>query len=244
MKKIIIANWKMQLSYSESLRLAVKFKNVLKNKQSDIVVCPDYLALPRVAEIIKGSALKLGAQDSSVGVKGTYTGEVSPLNLKTFGVRYVILGHSERRLHFHETSLIVNEKVRTALNLNLIPVICIGEKLSDKESGETKKYLENELRHSLDNIKIRRATDLIIAYEPIWAISGNKSTHPLSDTEAQILHVFIKNKVEKILGQKVKVLYGGSVNSDNAPDFLSQNDIDGLLVGGAALNLKTFNAIC
>lgn len=244
MKKLIIANWKMQLNYRESLNLATKFKTVLKNKKSDIVICPDYLALPRVAEILKNSSLKLGAQDSSVSNRGTYTGEVSPLNLKDLGVRYVILGHSERRLHFHETALIVNEKAKAALCLGLIPIVCIGERLSEKEAGSTKKYLETELRRSLKDIKLRRATDLIIAYEPVWAISGQQFAHPLLAAEAQKLHIFIKNKAEKILGHKVKVLYGGSVNSNNANNFLSQTEVDGLLVGGAALNLKSFQAIC
>jgi len=244
MKKLIIANWKMQLSYSASLDLAKKFTAGLKNKKTEIVVCPEYLALPWVGEILKKSKLKLGAQDSAIRDRGAYTGEVSPLNLKTLGVKYVILGHSERREHLHENSAIISAKIKAALARKIIPILCVGEKLIEKENGSTRQYLAEELRHALKDVKIGDNTDLVIAYEPVWAISTNKNARPMAASEAEEIQKFLKAQTAKILKKKIRVLYGGSVNAINAVEFLRQPDVDGLLVGSASLNLKEFNRIC
>lgn len=241
--KTIIANWKMQLSLKESLELAKQAVKKIKGKNT-VVLCPDFLALPFVGPILKKSGLYLGAQDGAMAERGAYTGEVSPSDLKALGVKYVILGHSERREHLHESSMIINLKIKAALKNGLIPVLCVGEKAEIRRSGETEAYLEQELAHSLKGVKIKKAPDLIIAYEPIWAISTNKNAKPMTASEADAVHKFIKAKAAKLLKKPVAVLYGGSVNMANAGGFLNQADVDGLLVGGASLKIKDFSNIC
>lgn len=244
MKKLIIANWKMRLDLTSSLDLAKQVKKASPAYKGGIGLCPSYLALPAVAEVLKGSKIVLGAQDSALTDFGPYTGEVSPVDLKGLGVKYVILGHSERREHFHENSAVINPKIIAALHNGLTPILCVGEKLIEKEQGRTKNYLSGELRHALKGVKIKRGSDLIIAYEPVWAISTNKAARSLPAEEAEIVQKFIKNYVAKILKKKVRVLYGGSVNSQNATSFLKQKDIDGLLVGSASLDVQEFSQIC
>jgi len=244
MKKLIVANWKMQLSYQASLSLAKSYAKKIKHSRHEVVICPDYLTLPAVATLLKKSALSLGAQDSAVAISGAYTGEVSPSGLKALGVKYVILGHSERREHLHENSALINAKIKVALDQKLIPILCVGEKMSEKESGETKKYLARELTQALKGVKIKNVSDLIIAYEPVWAISSNKKAKPLAAPEADEIQAFIKTQVNKLLKKKVRVLYGGSVSAINAAGFLAQKNVAGLLVGSASLRLKDFSAIC
>jgi triosephosphate isomerase len=244
MKKLIIANWKMNLNFKNSLSLAKKMSRADSNYQNKVIICPDYISLLPVGKILKKSNISLGAQDSAITDFGAYTGEVSPVNLKDSGVKYVILGHSERREHLHENSAIINAKIISALNQGLVPILCIGEKLIEREEGKTKNYLSDELRRALKNVKIKKVSDLIIAYEPVWAISTNKAARSMSMGEADIIQQFIKKRVAKILKKNVKILYGGSINASNARDFLKQKNIDGLLIGGATLNFKSFDSIC
>lgn len=241
MKKLIIANWKMQLSIKESLELAKKIVTASKKSKNEIVICPDYAALPFIGPILKSSFVKLGAQDSGAFVKGAYTGEVSPLNLKILGVKYVILGHSERREHLHENSAIINNKIKAALASKLIPILCIGEKLTEKQNGQTKDYLKMELRHALKGVKIKNASDLVVAYEPIWAISTNKNAKPIEPEEANDIQEFIAQETKRLLKQKIQIIYGGSAGSKNAVSFLAQANISGLLVGGASLRADEFS---
>lgn len=246
MKKLIIANWKMQLTVKESLGLAKQaVREIKKTKgRNEVALCPDFLALPFVGQIIKGSGLNLGAQDGAVASRGAHTGEVSSLDLKASGVKYIILGHSERREQLHESSAIINLKIKAALENGLVPVVCVGEKLAIKKAGETEEYLNQEIKRTLRGIKIKKAGDLVIAYEPIWAISTNKNARPMSPIAADNIHKFIAAKASKILKKPVAVLYGGSVNAANAADYLGQKNIDGLLVGGASLKIKDFSHIC
>lgn len=243
MKKLIIANWKMQLGYRESLTLARAYARRIKTENT-VVVAPDHLALPAVGAIIGKTRLALGAQDSAGSAAGAYTGEVSPLNLKACGVKYVILGHSERRKYLHENATLINAKLRAALAQGLIPVLCVGEKLAERQAGRAKQYLASELRRALKDIKIKDINSLIIAYEPVWAISTNKNARPLSVPEASAIHSFLKVRAATILKKKIRVLYGGSVNAGNAAAFLAGKDIDGLLVGSASLKLEDFISIC
>jgi triosephosphate isomerase len=244
MKKLIVANWKMQLSYQASLALARSFVKEIKNPKSEAVICPDHLSLPAVAKIIKKTKFYLGAQDSAGAPRGAYTGEVSPLDLKALGVKYVIIGHSERREHLHENAAIINAKILSALAVKLTPILCVGEKLTERLSGQTKNYLSDELRRALKNVKLKTAADLIIAYEPVWAISTNKNAKPLAAAEATAIQKFIKIRAAKILHKNIRVLYGGSVNAQNAGRFLAEKNIDGLLVGGASLKVKEFKSLC
>ncbi len=242
--KTIIANWKMQLSLKDSLELAKQSAKKIKAGKNNVVLCPDFLSLPFVGPILKGTNISLGAQDSATADRGALTGEVSPLNLKALGVKYVILGHSERREHLHENSALINLKIKAALANGLVPVLCIGEKMTVRQAGETGELLSQELTIALKGIKIKKASDLIVAYEPIWAISTNKKARPLGAVEADAIHGFIKAKAKKILKQSVAVLYGGSTNSVNASEFLAQENVDGLLIGNASLTIKDFSSIC
>ena len=241
--KTIIANWKMQLSLKDSVELAKQAVKKIKGKNT-VVLCPDFLALPFVGPILKKSGLELGAQDSAIASRGAHTGEVSPDNLKALGAKYVILGHSERREQLHESSAIVNLKIKAALESGLIPVVCVGEKLEIRQNGETEEYLNRELTLSLKGVRIKKSSALLIAYEPIWAISTNKHAKPMSAAEAEAIHSFIAAKAARILKTPVAVLYGGSVNTANAGELLKQKHIGGLLVGGASLRIKDFSYIC
>jgi len=238
MNKLIIANWKMKLSTKESLLLAKKFKasaiKIAKNKKlkSEIIICPDYLSLLSLTSLFKKSPLNLGAQDCAIATRGADTGEISPVDLKTLGVKYVIIGHSERREKLGETSELINKKIKAALENKLIPILCIGEKSTDKKAGRTKMVLTNQLRDALRNVKIQKASNLVVAYEPLWAISPGKAIIP---TEAEAINTFVSEETEKILKKNIRVLYGGSVDHKNAPAFLQQKHIAGFLVGAASL---------
>ena len=240
MKKLIIANWKMKLGLNESLALAKKINTKLKTDKNNVVICPDYLSLVPIANILKKSKIVLGAQDSSLADSGSYTGEVSPLNLKSIGVKYVILGHSERREHLHENSAIINDKIKAALKNKLIPVLCVGEKLIEREAGEAKSVIIDQLRRALNRIDVKN-NNIVIAYEPVWAIGKGQAINPV---EAEEMHQFIKSQVSKILKKAVLVIYGGSVDSKNILSFMSQKNIDGFLVGGASLKSDEFIKIC
>lgn len=240
MKKLIIANWKMQLTINASQELAKKFARAIKTNKYEVVVCPDYLSLAAVSAALKKSRLKLGAQDSAIASQGAYTGEVSPFNLKSLGVQYVILGHSERREHLHENSAIINNKIKAALQNKIIPILCLGEKWEERAAGQTKDFLNMELRHALKGVKIKNASDLVIAYEPVWAISTNKNAQPMRPEEADKIQKFLRDRATKILKKSVRVIYGGSADSRNTAFFLSRPNVDGLLVGGASLRAEEF----
>ena len=240
MKKLIIANWKMKLGLNESLALAKKLNNKLKNDKNNIVICPDYLSLIPIANIFKKSKIVLGAQDSAVADRGAYTGEVSPLNLKSIGVKYVILGHSERRERLHENSAIINDKIKATLKNKLIPVLCVGEKLIEREAGDEKSIITDQLRRALNRVDIKN-NNIVIAYEPVWAIGKGQAIAP---AKAEEMHQFIKSQANKILKKPVLVIYGGSVDSKNISSFMSQKNIDGFLVGGASLKSDEFIKIC
>ncbi|MCX6797993.1 MAG: triose-phosphate isomerase [Candidatus Falkowbacteria bacterium] len=237
MSKIFVSNWKMQLNYSASLKLANDFKKKFKNFSGLAVLCPDFLSLAAVAQIIKTTPLKLGAQDCSLRDQGAYTGEVSARNLKALGANYVIIGHSERRQYFFETEAIINQKLRDAQVDKLIPILCVGESLAERKVGLTKAVLKNQLRLALKNIK----PGLIIAYEPIWAIGSGRVA---KSEEVELIHAFIKQEARQILKKAVKVIYGGSVTAADFASFKKTKNIDGFLVGGASLKATEFHKIC
>jgi len=241
MKKIIIANWKMQLSYRESISLAKKFSQKIDIKNNQVVVCPGYLPLKEVSDILKKKNISVGAQDCAFYNEGAYTGEVSPESLKELKVKYVIIGHSERRKYLSEDSEAINEKIKVALKNNLIPILCIGEDLAIKKRGQAKKFLSQQLKKELKGVTLKNANGLIIAYEPIWAIGNGNSMMP---SEADTIHEYIKSYVHNVIGKRLKVIYGGSANSKNAEEFLKQKNVDGLLLGGASLKVNEFNKIC
>ncbi len=242
MKKIIIANWKMQLSILETKNLiknykflATRNKNIFNNLE--IVACPDFLMLDMATKIFKNSKIKIGAQNSAASNQGPWTGEVSALNLKRLGVSYVILGHSERRQKLGEIDGLINEKIKIVLDNKLIPVICVGENLEQRKVGKTKAVLLNQLKQILKNVKVKKSSDLILAYEPIWAIGSGQTP---AVNEINEIHKFLQIQARKILSVSIPIVYGGSVNKNNATEILQAQYVAGLLVGGASLQAKNF----
>lgn len=211
----------------------------------EVVVCPPFTALAAVANELAASAVKLGAQDVFYEEKGAFTGEVSPPMLTALGVEYVIVGHSERRQYFHETDDVVNKKVRAALAHGLKPVICVGEKLEEREAGDGwKDLVRGQLEAALNGVDVAHAAKGAVAYEPVWAIGTGLTATPAVAGEA---HALIRETITETFGagaaEAVRILYGGSVKPDNAAELMAEPDIDGALVGGASLKAESFVAI-
>ncbi|MBI2328880.1 MAG: triose-phosphate isomerase [Chloroflexi bacterium] len=239
---MIAGNWKMNTTLSEAIALVSAMRPGLDAvKAVDKVVCPPFVSLAAVKELIKGSSIKLGAQNLYFEEKGAYTGEISPLMLAGL-CDFVIIGHSERRQYFAETGEIVNKKIRAALKAGLKPILCLGERLVENEAGRTEEVVTEQLRSSLAGIA--NPGGLIIAYEPIWAIGTGKAAtgHQANETIG-----FIRHNVAELYGetvaQGVRLLYGGSVTADSIAEFMPQPEIDGALVGGASLKANEFLSI-
>jgi triosephosphate isomerase len=242
--KIIAGNWKMNKTNLEANELVRGLVSSLGDVDHPrVVLCPPFTALSEVAKMIKGGPFFLGAQNMYFKESGAYTGEIAPSMLLTIGVSYVILGHSERREYFFESDDIVNAKVKLALKTGLIPIVCVGEKLGDREKGKTEEVVGNQLDGSLQDLNSEEMKKTVIAYEPVWAIGTGKTATP---EQAQEVHVFIRNRLKEAHGavaDTISILYGGSVNDENASSLLKQADIDGALVGGASLKVDQFTKI-
>ncbi|MBZ0177675.1 MAG: triose-phosphate isomerase [Melioribacteraceae bacterium] len=242
-RKVIAGNWKMNNDLSGSISLISAIKNGLSEKGTDnlVIIAPPYTSLETACALIKDTEIKLSAQNMHFEESGAFTGEISAGMLKSAGCEYVILGHSERRTIFSETDEIINKKLKKALSSELLPIFCIGETLEERESGKTNSIVERQISSGLDGISESDFNKIIIAYEPVWAIGTGKTATP---DQAQEVHKFIRNLIEKIYSknsaEKCIILYGGSVKPDNSAELLSQNDIDGALVGGACLKSYSF----
>ncbi|MCH6258225.1 triose-phosphate isomerase [Puniceicoccaceae bacterium K14] len=244
-KYLIAGNWKMNLTPSESEELASGVaKAVGKDASVEVVVSPTFTALDRVSKIIEDSTVKLGAQNMSPKASGAYTGEISAAMLRDVFTKYVILGHSERREYFGETDVLVNEKVLFALESQIKPILCIGETLEDREADKTLEVVKTQLLGGLESVEESQLVDVVIAYEPVWAIGTGKTATP---EMAQEVHASIRSllseKYSASAAEKVQILYGGSMKPANAEDLLAQADIDGGLIGGAALDAASFGAL-
>lgn len=245
-KTVIAGNWKMNYDLAQSESLIVELKSLLKNEtpNCDVIVCPPFPSLSEVSKLLKGSIIKLGAQNMYFEESGAYTGEVSASMLKSAGCEYVILGHSERRTIFGETDELINKKIKKALSAGLTPIFCIGELLSERETGITNDVIKRQLLAGLNGVSEEEMKKIIIAYEPVWAIGTGKTATP---AQAQEVHEFIRDLIEidysLETANDVTIQYGGSVKPDNAKDLLSQKDIDGALVGGACLKADSFLGI-
>ena len=244
-KKLIAGNWKMNLSPADSAKLAEEIlKSASGHNNTDIVIAPTFTALDRVSGKIHGSNIKLSAQDMHWEEQGAFTGKISWDMLKELNVEYVILGHSEQRTYFHETNETVNKKTKKALEKNLIPIICVGETLEERESGKTNAVVENHTKGAFAGVSKSDAMKCIIAYEPVWAIGTGKNASP---EQAQEVHAYIRSLMKDLYGEEVsnsvRILYGGSMKPDNAAGLLSKPDIDGGLIGGAALKSDSFQGI-
>ena len=243
-KTIVAGNWKMNASKESVNTLIEGILSGMNETSSEVIVCAPFPYLSQVESLIQGSSLMLGAQNLNVNSAGAYTGEVSADMIKDFGAQYVIVGHSERRSLYGETNAIVAEKTKTAIDAGLTPLLCVGESLEDRESGKTEAIVEEQINAVIDLVGIESFDQAIIAYEPVWAIGTGLTATP---EQAQAVHLFIRNLLadssEKI-AQRTPILYGGSMNAGNASDLISCSDIDGGLIGGAALKAEDFLQIC
>ena len=242
---IIAGNWKMNKTVIEALALVGDLKMELANVTDvDIVVCPPFTALCEVAKTLRDSNIRLGAQDMSEHNAGAYTGEIAAEMLKELSVRYVILGHSERRQYHKESDELISKKARAAHAASLQPIICVGETLAEREASQMEKVLETQVRGSLTGFSKQQVLETIIAYEPVWAIGTGKTA---TTAQAQEAHAFIRGLLVKLFDEatarRVRIQYGGSVKSSNARELMSQPDVDGALVGGASLEAQSFAEI-
>ncbi|MBI3997093.1 MAG: triose-phosphate isomerase [Candidatus Omnitrophica bacterium] len=242
-KPIIAGNWKMHLTLAEAHALVRQLLG-LDAKSVDVVICPPFTALSSVAALVKGSRIGLGAQDLFWEPQGAFTGEVSPVMLVDVGCRYVIIGHSERRTLFGETDESVNRKLVAALKHGLLPIVCIGETLAQREGHQTFHVITRQLEGAFTGIAEADGARITLAYEPVWAIGTGRNATP---EQAQEVHAFIRQWLGKRFGSSLadslRIQYGGSVNAANAASLLQQLDVDGALVGGASLKADAFGTI-
>jgi triosephosphate isomerase len=243
--KLIAANWKMYKTPTEACAFMQAFLPLVAGHTRDeIVICPPYVDLAAVLEAVKAAHVAVGAQNMHWEKEGAFTGEISAGMLQALGVTHVIVGHSERRQYFAETDDTVNRKVEVALEAGLTPIMCIGEVLEEREAGLTEDVLRRQVTGGLRGISGRKAAKLVIAYEPVWAIGTGKTATPqmAADAHAVIRHA-VARAIGKELAERLRILYGGSVKPDNANALMSEEDIDGALVGGASLKPDSFAAI-
>lgn len=244
-KLIIAGNWKMNKTVAEALDLVSGLKRELSAvKEVDIVVCPPFTALGEVSKVILDSNIRLGAQNMSENGMGAYTGEIAAGMLKEFSVRYVILGHSERRAYQKESNELIAKKALAVHAASLKPIVCVGETLAEREASQTEQVIETQVRGSLAGLTKEQMVETVVAYEPVWAIGTGKTA---TTAQAQEVHAFIRGLLVKMFDEatakKVRIQYGGSVKPSNARELMGQPDVDGALVGGAALEVRSFSDI-
>ncbi len=245
-RPLVAGNWKMHCGPSDARRLALEVRNGLLGSRAgtDVVLCPPFVSLAAVREILQGSTVGLGAQNLYWERSGAWTGEVSGTMLHDAGCTVVLVGHSERRQHFGETNRSVQRRVRAALDAGLRPLLCVGETLVERDAGSTERVVRTQVREGLEGLGASEWARLILAYEPVWAIGTGRNATP---EQAQDVHRLLRAQVSELAGydiaERMLVLYGGSVKPDNAAVLLAEPDVDGALVGGASLEAKSFLAI-
>lgn len=244
-KTLIAGNWKMNLDRTQAVALAMELESgFATDSDVELAVCPPFVYLDAVAAVVQGAAIALGAQDMYFEKEGAFTGEVSGGMLTDLGCHYVILGHSERRHILGETDDVINQKVHAALALGLKPILCVGELLEEREASQTEAVVRQQMQGSLDGISADQMEDVVIAYEPVWAIGTGKVATP---EQAQSVHADLRRMIEACynpeVASKVRIQYGGSVKPGNAGELLSLPDVDGALVGGASLTASDFLGI-
>ncbi len=244
MKRLIVGNWKMNLTIRQSVTLADRLLNNINKPTADVVVCPNFVSLHSVSHNLSGSKIKVGAQNINDNDEGAYTGEISGPMLKGLA-KYCIVGHSERRINYGESDKLISKKLASAIRNGIKPILCVGENLHQRHEGLAKRTVVDQLEEDLSELIMKEVSNVSIAYEPIWAIGTGESAEPY-DVEQMMMaiHKFLVNKYNSKIADKIKLLYGGSVNSDNALAYLNTNYVNGLLVGGASLNYRQFSKIC
>ncbi|HHV39091.1 MAG TPA: triose-phosphate isomerase [Tepidimicrobium sp.] len=238
---IIAGNWKMNNSISESIKLIEEIKNHVLDKGVEAVVCAPYTSLNEVKKALEGTDIRLGAQNMHWEESGAYTGEISPAMLKEIGVDYCIVGHSERRQYFNESDDTVNRKVRTALKYGIKPILCVGETLEEREAGEEEKVVKKQVLKALEDVKKDDIADVVIAYEPIWAIgTGKTASSDDANNMCNFIRNIIGNKYDEAAKERIRIQYGGSVKPNTIKELMAKEDVDGALVGGASLIAEDF----
>lgn len=242
---LIAGNWKMYKTIPEATKLLEELlKTVGSSTDVEVAVCPPFTALATVAGIIKGSNIRLGAQDLFWEKEGAYTGEVSPVMLADLGCHYVIIGHSERREYFGETDESVNRKVQAAFAHGIVPIVCVGETLEQRKANETDALVKSQIEKGLTGLNPGNAAKLVIAYEPIWAIgTGLSSDGPDANRVIGIIRQTLAQMYGSAVAEQVRIQYGGSVKPNNIKEFMAESEIDGALVGGASLDATSFTGI-
>lgn len=243
-KNIVAGNWKMNKTLPQAIELINEIKNNKPNNSAEVILATPFPYLAKATELVGGSGIKIAAQNMHQAEGGAFTGEVSAAMLTSIGVNTVILGHSERRAYFHENDALLANKVDTALAHDISVIFCFGEELKDRQSDNHFNVVEYQLRDGLFHISKENWKNIVLAYEPVWAIGTGETASP---EQAQEMHLFIRNLVDKVFGrdisENVSILYGGSVKPDNAKEIFSKPDVDGGLIGGAALNANDFFGI-
>lgn len=244
-RKIIAANWKMYKTCPETENFIKEFKELAGNyDEKEVVICPPFTSLYVAHKLLENTPFKLGAQNVFWEKEGAYTGEISPVMLKDLNCDYVIVGHSERRQYFLESDEMINKKIKTAFAFGLNPIFCVGEKWEEREQGKTEEVIKRQVEKGLDGLDEAQVKNIVIAYEPVWAIGTG---HSAKGEDANEVAKLIREIVAKMYGESVskdiRIQYGGSVNPQNISEFLSQSEIDGALVGGASLKPESFWSI-
>lgn len=244
-RPLLAGNWKMHTTILDACHLAADIARICTGLQDrDVVLAPPFTVLSQVSHMVADTGILLAAQNVCWEAQGAFTGEISPLMVLDAGGSAAIVGHSERRQIFHEDDVLINKRVRGALAFGLMPILCVGETLEQREGGQTFTVVEGQLRAGLSGVAVGDMEKMILAYEPVWAIGTGKTA---TKEQAQEVHAFIRNLVaemyEKDIADQLRILYGGSVNADNIDALMGQEDIDGALVGGAALNAESFGRI-
>ncbi|GIM29484.1 triosephosphate isomerase [Clostridium polyendosporum] len=241
---IIAGNWKMHYTVDEAVKVIEELKPLVKDAKCEIVVCPTFVCLDAVTKAVKGTNIKVGAQNMHWEEKGAFTGEIAPGMLQALAVDYVIIGHSERRQYFNETDETVNKKLKAAFAHNVVPILCVGESLEERESGRTNEVIEAQIKVDLAGLTKEQVETLVIAYEPIWAIgTGKTATSEQANETIAATRKMVAEMFGSEVADKTRIQYGGSVKPSTIKEQMGQSDIDGALVGGASLVAADFSGI-
>ncbi len=244
-KPLIVGNWKMHTTLAEAKELASAVAEAAENVDDrDVMIAPPFVFLSSLANTLRDSKVLLAAQNVCWAEQGAFTGEISPVMLRSFCCHYAIVGHSERRHVFAESDAMINKRITGAMNFGIVPLFCIGEILEERQNGNTFAVLEKQVKEGLANIEIQKPEKLVLAYEPVWAIGTGKTA---TVEQVQEVHAFLRQLLgdmcEKTVAAQIRILYGGSVNAGNVDELMAQPDVDGALVGGAALKGESFRRI-
>ena len=244
-KPLIVGNWKMFKTGAEAEAIARQLVYLIEGeKQVEILICPPFTALSVVSSVLRGSLVKLGAQNVHWGDEGAFTGEVSALMLSECGCRYVITGHSERRQIFGESDAIINSKLRKVMEKGLVPILCVGESIAEREADQVEEAIVTQLQKGTCGLNLERRANIVIAYEPVWAIGTGKTATPqIAQAAHRILRTCLADNFSWEVADRIRILYGGSVKAENVAELMSEEDIDGALVGGDSLDAQSFARI-